>query len=96
MTAAKLKAKEANHEYLKLLEGVTSFVPAPRGMMKDCPLGVNATAATSKSSTYLPEPARGPVAALPAFEKQPLHTEYLQLFRSFIIVALPTFSVVFS
>jgi hypothetical protein len=66
---------KTNRSSLKLLEGVTSFVPAPRGMMKDCPLGVNATAATSKSSTYLPEPARGPVAALPSFEKQPFQTE---------------------
>ena len=45
-------------------------------MMKDCPLGVNATAATSKSSKYSPESGRGPVAALPSFEKQPLQPEY--------------------
>ncbi|HEV8431222.1 MAG TPA: hypothetical protein VGQ41_25180 [Pyrinomonadaceae bacterium] len=69
------KPKKKATSSLKLLEGVASFVPAPRGMMKDCPLGVNATAATSKSSTYLPEPAREPVAALPAFEKQPLQRE---------------------
>ena len=60
---------------LRLLEGLAYFVPAPRGMMKDCPLGVNATAVTSKSTTHLPEAGRGPVAALPGFEKQPLHTE---------------------
>jgi len=70
------KPKKTTRSSLKLLEGVASFVPAPRGMMKDCPLGVNATAATSKSSTYLPEPARGPVAALPAFEKQPFQMEH--------------------
>ena len=70
------KPKKTTKSTLKLLEGVTSFVPAPRGMTKDCPLGVNATAATSKSSTYLPEPGRGPVAALPAFEKQPFQTEH--------------------
>lgn len=45
-----------------------SFVPTPRGMMKDCPLVVNATAATSKSSSNLPDPARGPVAVLPFVE----------------------------
>lgn len=39
--------------------------PGPRGMMKDCPLVVNGTAATSKSSSPLPDPARGPVAVLP-------------------------------
>ena len=73
------KSKKQSTDNLKLLEGVTSFIPAPRGMMKDCPLGVNATAATSKSRTYLPEPARGTVATLPAFEKQPLITEYHQV-----------------
>ena len=73
------KPKKTTRSSLKLLEGVTFFVPVPRGMMKDCPLGVNATAATSKSSTYLPEPARAPVAALPAFEKQPLQTEHAQV-----------------
>lgn len=53
-----------------------SFVPVARGMMTECPLGVNATAAISKSSAYLSEPARGPVAALPSFEKQTLPAEY--------------------
>ena len=64
---------------LKLVEGVAYFVPAPGGMMKDCPLGVNATAAISKSSAYSPEPAPGPVATLPSFEKQTLHTEYARV-----------------
>ena len=45
-----------------------SLNPAPRGAMKDCPLVVNATAATSKSSGNLPDPARGPVAVLPFVE----------------------------
>ena len=70
------KPKKQATNSLKLLEGVAYFVPGPRGMMKDCPLGVNATAATAKSSTYVPEPARGPVAALPSFEKQPFQPEY--------------------
>jgi len=45
-----------------------SFVPVSRGMMKDCPLVVNATAATSKNSSQLPDPARGPVTVLPFIE----------------------------
>ena len=60
----------------KLLRGVAYFVPGPRGMMQDCPLGVNTTAATSKSSAHLPEPGRGPLAALPSFQKQALQPEY--------------------
>ena len=51
-------------------EGVTSFAPSPRGMMQDCPLVTNATAATSKSSAYGPDPGRAPVAVLPQFQKQ--------------------------
>jgi len=61
---------------LKPLAGMASIIPASRGMMKDCPLSVNATAATSKSSTYLPESARAAETTLPAFEKQPLITDY--------------------
>lgn len=45
-----------------------SFVPVSRGMMKDCPLVVNATAATSKNSSQLPDPARDPVTVLPFIE----------------------------
>jgi hypothetical protein len=45
-----------------------SFNPEPRGTMKDCPLVVNATAATSKNSSHLPDPARGSVAVLPFVE----------------------------
>ena len=51
-------------------EGVTSFAPAPRGMMQDCPLVVNATAVTSKNSSHVPDPGRVSVAVLPSFEKQ--------------------------
>ena len=63
----------------KKLEGVASLTPGPRGMMQDCPLGVNTTAVTSKSSAHMPEPGRGPVAALPSFEKQTVHTEYFRV-----------------
>jgi hypothetical protein len=45
-----------------------SFAQLLYGMMKDCPLVVNATAAISKNSSHLPDPARGPVAALPFIE----------------------------
>ena len=51
-------------------EGVTSFAPTPRGMMQDCPLVTNATAATSKSSAYGPDPGQAPVAVLPKLQKQ--------------------------
>jgi hypothetical protein len=70
------KPKKQTTTNLKLLEGVAFFVPGPHGMMKDCPLGVSTTAATSKSSIYLPEPARASVAALPSFEKQSIQPEY--------------------
>ena len=73
------KPKKRTASNLKLLEGVAFLKPGPRGMMKDCPLGVNANAATSKSSTYSPEPGRGPVAALPSFEKQSLQAEYFRV-----------------
>lgn len=66
----------AQSHKLKSPQGVAYFDPGPRGMMKDCPLALNATAATSKNRTHMPEPAREPVQALPDFEKQTLHTEY--------------------
>src|SRR5215510_4117401 len=50
--------------------GLPSFAPGPHDMMKDCPLAVNATAATSKSSAHASDPGRTPVAVLPSFEKQ--------------------------
>ena len=55
-------------------EGVASFAPTPRGMMKDCPLIASATAVTAKSSTHVPDPVRVAVAVLPSFEKQIEHT----------------------
>ena len=55
---------------IKQPEGLTSFAPAPRGMMNDCPLVTNATAATSKNSSHVPDPGRTSVAALPQLEKQ--------------------------
>jgi hypothetical protein len=51
-------------------KGVPAFLPAPRGLMKDCPLAVNATAATSKSSTHVPDSDRTTVASLSRFESK--------------------------
>src|SRR6185369_7574402 len=39
---------------------VPSFVPSPHEMMNECPLVVNSTAVTSKNSTHVPDPGRGP------------------------------------
>ena len=55
--------------------GLPSFIPGPHDLMIDCPLAVNATAATSKSSTHVPDPARIPAAELPSFEKQTVHAD---------------------
>ena len=69
-------AKKQATSSRKLLDGVAYFLPGPRGMMQDCPLSVNATAAISKSSAHVPEPGRAPVRALPSFEKQTLRPDY--------------------
>jgi len=58
-----------SHHYSKPLNSrqprwLTTFTPAPSGTMKDCPLVVNATAATSKNSSHLPHPGRVPVSSL--------------------------------
>ena len=62
--------------------GVPSFVPGPRGSMTDCPLVVNATAATSKNSGKLPDPGRGLAATLPLIEYrkiQPVTTSLIHI-----------------
>ena len=46
-------------------KGVPSFMPGPRGNMKDCPLAVSATAVTAKTSNHLPAPGSAPTAGLP-------------------------------
>jgi len=51
-------------------QGVPYFAPTPRGMTKDCPLVVTATAATSRNSDNLPDPWRGPVSDLSLIENQ--------------------------
>lgn len=64
------KAKKQVVLNLRQPVGLPSFAPGPRDMMKDCPLAVNATAATSKSGTHASDPGRTPEAVLPSFEKQ--------------------------
>ena len=74
-TAAKPKPKKRVATSLRQqLADVASFVPSPRGMMTECPLIVNSTAVTSKNSSHVPDPGRGPITALPSFEKQIEHT----------------------
>ena len=55
---------------IKQPEGLLSFAPTPSGMMNDCPLVTNATAATSKNSSHVPDPGRASVATLPQLERQ--------------------------
>ena len=69
--------------------GLPSFVPGPRDMMGDCPLAVNATAATSKSSTHVPDPGRVPVAALPTLDQQTAHAQNVSVV-SFLPNRAPT------
>lgn len=70
VAAQSCHAKHANHaKPAKQQTGAPSFTPTPSGMMKDCPLLTNATAATSKNNGHLPDPGRGPVSSLPLIEK---------------------------
>ena len=57
------------------LTSMPSFVPGPRGLMSECPLVVNATAAISKNSTHVSDSTRGAITALPSFEKQIEYTD---------------------
>jgi len=59
-----------------------SFAPSPRGMMKECPLVVNASAATSKNSSHVSDPARGSAVVLPFVETTS------EQFHTFLIVPL--------
>ena len=67
---ASQKPKPQTTRRVKQPEGLASFAPAPRGMMQDCPLVTNATAATSKTSKDVPDPGRASVAVLPQLQKQ--------------------------
>lgn len=77
----KPKKQTVNHSIQP--KGVPSFAPGPRGMMKDCPLVVNATAATSKNSGNLPDPGRGPVAVSPLIENKTADSE------TFLVTSIP-------
>ena len=63
---------------------VPAFAPPPREMMKECPLVVNATAATSKNSGHLPDPGRGAVSVLPLIEKTTVQSN-----TSLVVAYLP-------
>jgi hypothetical protein len=78
------KTKKQAVRNLRQPFGLPSFAPGPHDMMKDCPLAVNATAATSKSSTQASDPGRTPVAVLPSFEKQTTRAD-----NSFVVSFLP-------
>ena len=70
-------------------QGLPALMPTPRGMMKDCPLVVNGTAATSKNSGHVPDPGREPVVALQLIQaniEQPKFT----LVKSFLPNRGPT------
>jgi hypothetical protein len=62
--------KHVASNFKQQLDDAAAFVVPPGGMMNECPLVVNSTAATSKNSTHVPDPARAAIAALPRFEKQ--------------------------
>lgn len=64
------KPKKQGVRNLRQTGGLPSFLPAPRDLMKDCPLVVNATAATSKNSTSVTDSALVSVAVLRSVEKQ--------------------------
>lgn len=69
------KAKKQVTTTVRHPVGLPSFVPGPNDLMKDCPLAVNATAATSKSSMHVPDPGRVPTAALPSLNEQTAHAK---------------------
>jgi len=64
------KAKKQVTRSVRQPVGLPSFVPGPNDLMKDCPLAVNATAATSKSSTHVPDPGHVSAAVLPSLNQQ--------------------------
>jgi hypothetical protein len=68
--STKKPKKQVARRPLRQPEGVSSFVPVPRGSMKDCPLVMNATAVTAKNTTTVADPGSSPVAMLPRLEEQ--------------------------
>ena len=73
--AKKARTKSPVTRNLQQIAGVPYFFSSPHGMMSECPLVVNSTAATSKNSTYSPDSTRDTIAALPGFEKQAEQTD---------------------
>lgn len=63
-TTAKPKKQVVAKKSKQSNDALPSLAPTPRGMMKDCPLVVNATAVTAKGSGHLPDPGRAPLATL--------------------------------
>ena len=76
--AAKKPAKKKIASNTKQPQHLPAFTPTPRGMMKDCPLVVNATAATSKNSGHVADPGHEPVAILPLIQTK---TDQLNISR---------------
>lgn len=64
------KPKKQSTRTVTQPEGLASFVPTPRGMIKDCPLVTNAAAATSKNGTYVPDSGQASLPVLPQLQKQ--------------------------
>ncbi len=87
--AAQKPAKKKIVSNTKQPQGLPALLPTPRGMMKDCPLVVNGTAATSKNSGHVPDLGREPVAVLPLVE---MKTDQLNisLVKSFLPNRGPT------
>lgn len=86
-------AKKAKKQVVRNVRqpiGLPSFVPGPHDMMNDCPLAVNATAATSKSNAHLPDPGRVPVAVLSSLDGHTAHAENVS-FVSFLPNRDPTY-----
>jgi|ERR1051325_2668326 hypothetical protein len=75
-------AKKAKKQVVRTARqpvGLPSLMPAPHDLMKDCPLVVNATAATSKNSTHVPDSGRVPVAALPSLGEQTAQSDNISI-----------------
>ena len=86
---AKKPAKKKIVSNTKQPQGLPALLPTPRGMMKDCPLVVNATAATSKNSGHVPDLGREPLAALPLIETKTEQSN-ISLVKSFLPNRGPT------
>jgi hypothetical protein len=66
------KAPDKTSSLISKVQLLSVLTAVPEGMMKDCPLAVNATAVNSKASGDSPDPHRIPVAELPNVENKSL------------------------